>query len=80
MKTTDEISNEIVEKQKELKSVQSSQHIVEDRILNLQKEILTLQGKKKELEIIAGKGKYNIRQIVLDIKILTGEYWSTKQG
>lgn len=80
MKTTDEISNEIVEKQKELKSVQSSQHIVEDRILNLQKEILTLQGKKKELEIIAGKGKYNIRQIVLDIKILTNEFWTCKNG
>ena len=80
MRTTDIISEEISDKQKELKTVQSSQHVVEDRILNLQKDILKLQGQKKELEIIAGKGKYNIRQIVLDIKILTGEYWSCKNG
>ena len=78
-RTTDEISNEIVSKQKELKAAQTSQHTVEDRILNLQKDILKLQGQKKELEIIASKGKHNIRQIVLDIKILTGEYWAVKE-
>ncbi len=78
MRTTDEVTNDIVAKQKELKEAQSNQYTVEDKILNLQKYILKLQLEKKDYEITAGKGRHNIRQLNLDIKILTNEFWSVK--
>ena len=78
MRGLEEVGNEIVEKQKELKIAQTSQYEVEDKILHLQKEILNKQSEKKDLEITAGKGRYNIRQLNLDIKIKTSEFWSLK--
>ncbi len=78
MHTLEEVGNEIVEKQKELKQAQTSQYEVEDKILHLQKDIINKQAEKKDLEITASKGKYNIRQINIDIKMLTAEFWSLK--
>ena len=78
MRGLEEVGNEIVEKQKALKVAQTSQYEVEDKILRLQREILNKQGEKKDLEITAGKGRYNIRQLNLDIKIKTSEFWSLK--
>ena len=78
MRGLEEVGNEIVEKQKALKEAQTSQYEVEDKILRLQREILNKQGEKKDLEITAGKGRYNIRQLNLDIKIKTSEFWSLK--
>ena len=77
-RTLEEVGNEIIEKQKELKVAQTSQYEVEDKILHLQKEILNKQSEKKDLEITAGKGRYNIRQLNLDIKMLSNEFWSLK--
>ena len=45
MKTLDEISEEISEKQKQLKEFQTSQYIVEDEILKLQKKIIELAAR-----------------------------------
>jgi peptidoglycan hydrolase CwlO-like protein len=77
-KTLEEISNDIAEAQKKLKEYQDAQYLIEDEILKLQKQIIDLQGKKKDKEIIAGKGKHNIRQLVLDIKMLTNLYFNLK--
>lgn len=78
MKTLEEIANDISEAQKKLKEYQSSQYIVEDEILKLQKKIIELQSEKKDKEIIANKGRHNIRQLMIDIKMLTNEYWNIK--
>ena len=78
MRTLEIIGNEIVTKQKELKEAQTSQYEVEDKILHLQKDIINKQAEKKDLEIIASKGKYNIRQINIDLKMLTASFWNLK--
>lgn len=78
MRTLEEISNEIVVKQKEVKIAMQNQYIIEDKIMHLQKDIISKQGEKKDLEIIAGKGKHNIRQINIDIKMLTAAFWDAK--
>ena len=80
MKNLDEISEDISQAQKQLKEYQSSQYQVDDEILKLQKEIIELQSKKKDKEIAANKGKHNIRQLLIDIKLLTNLYWNIKQG
>jgi len=79
MRDLDTISEDIVVAQKKLKELTQSQHIVEDKILHLQKDILNKQSEKKELEIIAGKGRHNIRQLNIDLKLLTAEFWNAKQ-
>ena len=78
MRNLEEVSNEIVEKQKALKIEQSNQYLIEDRILQIQKDILVLQSAKKEKEIVASKGKHNIKQLILDIRMLTAEFWNLK--
>ena len=78
IRTLEDIANEIAEKQKQLKTFQTSQYTVEDEILKLQKRIIELQGEKKDKEIAAAKGRYNIRQLLVDLKILTNEYWNLK--
>ena len=78
MRSLETVGNEIVEKQKALKEAQTSQYEVEDKILHLQKDIINKQAEKKDLEIVAGKGKYNIRQLNIDIKMLSAEFWNLK--
>ena len=78
MRTLEIVSNEIVAKQKELKQAQTNQYEVEDKILHLQKDIINKQGEKKDYEITAGKGRYNIRQINIDLKMLNNEFWNLK--
>ena len=78
MKTLEEIAEAISQAQKQLKGYQSSQYIVEDEILKLQKKIIELQSEKKDKEIISNKGRHNIRQLLIDLKMLTNEYWSLK--
>jgi peptidoglycan hydrolase CwlO-like protein len=80
MQNLEDISNDIAEAQKKLKEYQSFQYTVEDEILKLQKQIIDLQGKKKDKEIIAGKGKHNIRQILIDLKMMNNLYWNLKNG
>ena len=78
MKTLEGIAEAISEAQKKLKEYQASQYIVDDEILKLQKKIIELQSEKKDKEIIANKGKHNIRQLMIDIKMMTNEYWNIK--
>jgi len=78
MRSIEDISNEIVVAQKKLKEITQSQHIVEDKILHLQKDILGKQSEKKDFEITAGQGRHNIRQLNIDLKMLTAEFWNTK--
>ena len=73
-----EISQEIAEQQKSLKEALSNQHIVEQEILILQRQILNLQLKKKDLELSNSKAKHNIKQIALSIKLSTNDFWTTK--
>lgn len=73
-----QIDEKIVEAEKELKELINQNQIVEQEKLNLQREILELQVKKKNLEISLSKSTTNIRQLTITLKILRSKFWAAK--
>lgn len=78
MKSSVEISQQIADKERELKEALNTKYIIETEKLNISKDIIVLYGKKKEIELILLKSDHNCREIGIDIKLLTKEFWSTK--
>ena len=76
----EDIENIRGEKMKENSIAQNYTSIVEQKFLNIQLQMITLQKEKKELEITLSKGKQNIRDLSTQIKILTSKFWSVKNG
>ena len=80
MRTLEDIDNEKTTKEKQLKSLNEDYHIVKLSHLELSRDIVEKQTEKKRLEIALEKSRHNIKQLELDIKILTNEYWRCKNG
>jgi len=72
------IENERIAKQQELKEAEKNNFQVAQEILLLQKDIINLQAKKKDLEISAGKSSHIIRILRIELKALENEFWNTK--
>lgn len=75
-----EIANEIAEKENELATALENELKVEQEILLLQREILTLQGKKKDLELTSSKAKHLVKKINIELRLLKGQFWSSKNA
>ena len=80
MKSSAELSQEIADKENDLKKVIGYDYTVEQKILLLQRDILEKQKEKKELEIAKSKSNYNIKRIKIDISTLTKEFWACKNA
>lgn len=80
MKSSSELSQEIANKENDLKKVIGYDYKVEQAILVLQRDILEKQREKKELEISRSKSNYNIKKIKIEISQLTKEFWATKNS
>jgi hypothetical protein len=78
--TASQIDNLKVEKEKELQKAQNDLHEVEIKELEISKEIVTLQGQKKDYQIAASKARQIVRTLSLDIKILTSEFWRARDN
>ena len=78
--TASEIDLKKVEKEKELRVAQDQLHTVEIAELELAKEIVLLQVKRKDFKIAVSKARQIVRTLVLDIKILTSEFWRAKDN
>jgi len=78
--TCSEIDNLKVEKEKELRTAQSNLHSVELKELEISKQIVVLQGERKDYQIAASKARQVVRTLVLDIKILVSEFWRAKDN
>lgn len=78
--SSSELSQLLADKEKELSESLETQMLVEDEILKIQKSVIELHLKKKDLEIAASKGKYNIKQLQIEIKIVTNRFWSAKNS
>jgi|DEB19_MinimDraft_2_1074335.scaffolds.fasta_scaffold126221_2 hypothetical protein len=78
--TCSEIDALKVEKEKELKSAQFNLHQVEVEELELAKQIVDLQSKRKTLQIAASKARQIVRTLNLDIKIITSAFWSARDN
>ncbi len=73
------ISNQLVELETAYKQALENHFQVEQAILELARDIINLQGKRKELEIQASKSNHILRQLKIDISLKTKEFWSTRQ-
>lgn len=78
--TASEIDNLKVEKEKELKIAQQALYEVELKELELAKQIVILQGQRKDLQIAISKARQIVRTLNLDIKIIISEFWRAKDG
>lgn len=78
--TASQIDEIKVSKEKELQKAQLNLHEVELKILELSKQIVILQGQKKDLQISESKAKQIVRTLNLDIKIIISEFWAAKDN
>lgn len=77
-KSVSDLACAITEKQKEFSLALKDLNTIEQEILLLQRDILELQLKKKGIEVGAGKAKHNVRQLALEIKMLSAKFWESK--
>ena len=74
-----DISNHLVELETAYKSALENHFQVEQTILELSRDIINLQAKKKSLEIDASKSNHILRQLKIDISLKTKEFWNCRQ-
>ena len=74
------ISNLIDAKEKELSEALNVYQVIEQEKLLLQRKILNMQVRKKDLEIAEGKAGHNIKQINIEIKLLKNKFWNCKNS
>jgi len=72
------IANEIAQEEKNLKEMLNAHNVVEQEKLQIQRQILELQLKKKDMEIVIDKSSHNIGQKKIEIKLLTHKFWHEK--
>ena len=78
MQSSNELAQSISDLEKKLGEALKADYEVEQAILQLQKEIIDRQAKKKDLEISRSKSSHNIKQLRIQIKLRTGEFWNSK--
>ena len=75
-----EIGTKQVEKEKELQVANKSLYVVEQEILLIRRQIIDLQGKRTDLEIVRSKASQNLRVIQSELRILKQSFWAAKNG
>lgn len=78
--TASQIENIRVEKEKELLQAQDNLSKVEIEDLEIAKQIVLLQIKRKDLQIAISKGKQAVRILALDVRILTTKFYQAKDN
>lgn len=78
--TASQIENIRVEKEKELLQAQDNLSKVEIEELELAKQIVLLQVKRKDFQIAISKAKQGVRTLALDVRILTSKFYQAKDN
>lgn len=78
--TASQIDNLRVEKEKELLQAQDNLSKVEIEDLEIAKQIVLLQIKRKDLQIKISKGRQGVRTLALDVRILTKKFFEAKDN
>ena len=79
--SSSEIDLEIDKREDELKQVIISNEVVEQERLDLQRQILELQLKKKGVEATLSKSSENMKLLTLTLNKLRRRYWAIhKEG
>jgi hypothetical protein len=87
MLTATDIDLKKVEQEKALQSALQDQGFIQEQLnvltrrqLELKKDLNELATRRHRQKEIMDKSKYNIAQIRQNIKILTAQYWQTRNG
>ena len=75
-----EISNLISDKEKELGVATSAYYDVEQEKLSLQRQILELRIKQKDLEVALSKAGQNLKKMQLELKALRSFFWNARES
>lgn len=78
--TATQIDEKKVEFEKKLQVAQGNLSEIEIEELEIGKQIIELQSKRKDLQIAESKAKQIVRTLTLDIRILTSAFWNVKNG
>lgn len=78
MRSSDEIDTEKVEKEKALRDAEGKLGDAKDIKNKLEKDILRLRLQKKEADILYDGLEFQCKRLRSDIRILTAEFWRTK--
>jgi len=78
--TAAEIDNLKVEKEKALKIAQENAYKVKLEKLEIDRQIIALEGKKKDLQVALSKAQHIVGTIKIDIDILTSAFFRAKNG
>ncbi len=74
-----DISQQLSDLENSYKQALENHFQVEQAILELARDIINLQAKKKDLEIEASKSNHILRQLKIDISLTTKKFWSIKE-
>jgi molybdopterin-biosynthesis enzyme MoeA-like protein len=78
--TATEIDNLKCKKELELKDAENNLHVVDIEELEIGKQIISLQMKRKDLQIALSKAKHIVKNLTIDIRIITSAFWKAKDG
>ena len=76
--TSDEISNLMVELEKDMKQLEENKYKINFRKNRVAKLILKLEAKKKGLQIKVDEASHLIKEKQLDLSIANKLYWKNK--
>jgi len=78
--TSDDLSNSIVEKEKELRAAMQSLSIVEEEDTRLALEVAKLQLQRKQNQSGIIQGKHNVRRIMSEKRELERRFWDSRNN
>ena len=78
--SSSEIANLISDKEKELGIATNAYYDIEQEKLLLQRQILELRIKLKDLEVSLSKAGQNLKKIQLELKALRSFFWNAKNS
>lgn len=75
-----EIGNIQDQKEKDLQKAIYDLALIEQEILLLRRQVIDLQGKRTDLELMKSKASQNVRVIQSELRILKNTFWAAKNS
>ena len=76
--SSDEIDNKKVEAEKELQTANAHLGIVIEEKNRIDRQMIDLMAKKKDLQIVIDKARFNVKRLESDIRIMTNAFWKAR--
>jgi len=78
--TASQIDQKKCEEEKKLLAAQDNLHKVEVEELEIGKEIILMQAKRKDLQVAYSKARQVVRELAANVRILTSLFWRAKDN